>query len=308
MNMMDPHYRTDKTTIAQRPPVPTGITRIFLLVFITAAITACATPAQRMDDTAAHLGYTRTTVTGPAFPEVIYEYNFSVPGRVLHVYLGGDGSPWLYRYWVSRDPTPRNPVMLNLMALDHAPSIYLSRPCYDGYASQAPCTPLLWTQARYSERVVANMTAVLQKILDADRFDGVVLFGYSGGGALALLLAERVPETRAIITIAGNLDTDAWTGYHGYSPLTDSLNPARSPPLAPSIVQLHIAGNKDTNIPPELTRRALEHQDHAHMVVLSGYDHHCCWQRIWPDVLKGVNEGKPWAYLGAAAMLQESGD
>lgn len=299
--MMDTHIPPDAATHLARPSASSVYARFLLIACFTAMVSACATPAQRMNDTATRLGYTRTTAMGPAFPEVIYEYNFSSTGQVLHVYLGGDGSPWLHRYWVSRDPTPRNPVMLKLMALDHAPSIYLGRPCYDGFANQAPCNPLLWTQARYSARVVDNMAAVLRKRLASGPFTGVMLFGYSGGGALAMLLAQRVPETRAVVTIAGNLDTDAWADYHGYSPLTDSLNPARSLPLAPSIVQLHIAGNRDTNVPPELTRRALKRQDRAHMVVMSGYDHACCWQRLWPYVLKGVGEGRPWAYLDMAA-------
>ena len=213
-----------------RPLASMHSARYLFLIFITAVMTACATPAQRMDDTATRLGYTRTTATGPVFPEVIYAHNLSSGGRILHVYLGGDGSPWQHRYWGSRDPTPRNPVMLKLMALYYAPSIYLSRPCYDGYAKQAPCNPLLWTQARYSSRVVNNMAVVLRKWMKSGNFKGAMLFGYSGGGALAMLLAQHVPETRGVVTIAGNLDTDAWADYHGYSPLTDSRNLAAAPP------------------------------------------------------------------------------
>jgi pimeloyl-ACP methyl ester carboxylesterase len=50
------------------------------------------------------------------------------------------------------------------------------------------------------------MQAALERILASGHFDGVVLIGYSGGGTLAMLLAARVPETRGVITIAGNLD------------------------------------------------------------------------------------------------------
>jgi pimeloyl-ACP methyl ester carboxylesterase len=57
----------------------------------------------------------------------------------------------------------------------------------------------------------------------------VLLIGHSGG-ALAILLAARVPQVVAVVTIAGNLDTDVWTKLHGYLRLQGSLNPIAAPP------------------------------------------------------------------------------
>ena len=76
---------------------------------------------------------------------------------MLHVYLDGDGTPMLGSY-PAADPTPRDPLVLDLMALDSTPSIYVGRPCYHGL-SGAPCSPSLWTSGRYSEPVVASMAA-----------------------------------------------------------------------------------------------------------------------------------------------------
>ena len=70
------------------------------------------------------------------------------------------------------------------------------------------------------------MAAALSDILQRRPYQGLVLIGYSGGGVLAMLLAEQFPATQAVVTVAGNLDTDAWAIEHGYSPLRGSLNPA----------------------------------------------------------------------------------
>ncbi len=268
-----------------------------LLICAAAMLAACATPAQRMNDIAVHLGYSRAVVRGTNFSEVAYYNSVRASGGELHVYLEGDGLPWVRRFRVARDPTPRRPLMLRLMALDQTPSVYLARPCYQGYAQDPPCTPWMWTQGRYSTRVVDSMAAALRKVMAGGRYDGLVFLGYSGGGTLAMLLAERFPQTRAVITVAGNLDPDAWTAYHGYTPLTGSLNPARRPPLSLSVVQLHLAGSKDSDVPPGLIRAAAAREDNARVMVMRGFDHVCCWARIWPGLLRGLSKGRPWAYL-----------
>ena len=67
-----------------------------------------------------------------------------------------------------------------------------------------------------------------------------------------MLLAERFKQTRAVVTVAGNLDPDRWVAQHGYSPLVGSLNPARRPPLPSHILQLHFVGGRDRNVPRDL--------------------------------------------------------
>ena len=48
------------------------------------------------------------------------------------------------------------------------------------------------------------------RIVEAEDVDEIVWFGYSGGGALAVLLALRFPQSVAVITVAANLDIDGW--------------------------------------------------------------------------------------------------
>ena len=100
-----------------------------------------------------------------------------------------------------------------------------------------------------------------------------------------MLLAERVPETIAVVTLAGNLDVAAWTEHHGYAPLRESLDPATRPSLPAGIVQLHLRAERDRVVPPELVDDALARQPAAVALILPEVDHDCCWEEIWPDAL-----------------------
>lgn len=207
------------------------------------------------------------------------EVNDAADKRELHVYIEGDGTPWVRRTRIAGDPTPREPLALRLMEQDRAFSAYVGRPCYWGLARSENCEPRLWTSARYSREVVDSMRAVIRGLLDEHGSRQLVLIGHSGGGTLAMLLAPRFEETTAVITIAANLDVDAWTSLHRYLPLHESLNPMELPPLPPRIRQMHLAGGKDDNVPPRLI---------ANAIVFPHFDHHCCWVREWPRILRGL--------------------
>lgn len=207
----------------------------------------------------------------------------------MHVYLEGDGTPWLGGR-SAKYPTPRNPLMLKLMRLDTATSVYLGRPCYHGLQQSENCESKWWTSHRYSEQVVNSMAAALQKLAGNNQ-QPVVLLGHSGGGTLAMLLAERLPNIKAVVTLAGNLDIHAWTQLHHYPPLQGSLNPAERTPLPGHVHQLHLAGGRDRNVPAKFIQRvaASQHQL-AEYHYFERYDHTCCWQEIWPAVLNELND------------------
>lgn len=264
-------------------------------IALSALLTACVTPAQRVDGMAHRLGLRREVVQGAPFAHMVYRNEKAAQGGTLHIYLESDGSPWLNRYTVAPDPTPRNPLTLELMAQDGAPSLYLGRPCYHGFATTPPCHPLLWTSRRYGPEVLDSMTAALNTILaQAEQagkpFTQLAFIGYSGGGALAMLLAERFPQTQAVLTVAGNLDIDRWADWHGYSPLQGSLNPAARPPLSADIVQLHVIGDRDRNVPQEFIRSVVMKQHCSEYIVYNNFDHNCCWKTTWPVLLARLKE------------------
>ncbi len=255
------------------------------MALITCAAAGAGAP-RRVDAAAAALGFERSLVRGTDFTHVVYLHRRPGTSSRLHVYLEGDGSPWRRGRRPARDPTPREPLMLQLMALDPEPGVYLGRPCYHGQARQPGCHPMLWTLARYSQVVVDAMAGALRRILVQTGATQIAFFGHSGGGTLALLLAERFPETRTVVTLAGNLDPDAWAEHHGYTPLIGSLNPGRRPALDPAIRQLHLAAGRDEAVPPHLIEPVVARQPGAVFELHEDFDHACCWQRIWPSVLE----------------------
>ncbi|MEA3410004.1 MAG: alpha/beta hydrolase [Pseudomonadota bacterium] len=256
-----------------------------LLILLT-ALAGCATPGERIDAEAADLGFTRHEVSGAAFRHVVYMNDMPDRSGALHVYLEGDGSPWIRERWVASDPTPRNPLMLGLMSLDQTSSLYLGRPCYLGTSGDPACDPVYWTSARYSPAVLDSTGQALRRVMEDFGSTRLVLIGHSGGGALAMLLAGRLDETVSVITLGGNLDTDAWTAHHVYSPLEGSLNPASQPPLDPRIRQIHLVGENDTVVPPDMLRHALPAGGDETIRVIPEYDHVCCWTEIWSEVLR----------------------
>ncbi|MDD4978456.1 MAG: dienelactone hydrolase family protein [Gallionella sp.] len=261
--------------------------RIWLLPMVLVLV-GCASPAQNISQHAAHLGYERQLVTGTEFQHVVYIKQGRAPeSSILHVYLDGDGSPWLSRNQVASDPTPHVPLVLDLMAQDPVSSVYLGRPCYLGLSDGPSCKPRFWTSARYSQKVVDSMTAALNKL--SVSYTGLVLIGYSGGGTLAMLMAENLPKTEAVITVAANLDTERWAAMHHQPALSESLNPAKRDALPSTIRQLHIAGAEDSNVPPALIQKAITQQNQAHFTMYAGHDHACCWRAVWREVLGSLS-------------------
>ena len=263
---------------------------------------ACATPVGKLIDVAEQNGFDQSKVRAGGFDLLVFSNQASRKTRVqdvdpnpkaLHVYLEGDGSPWRYRVVVMPDPTPRNPLMLRLMGVDEQPSVYVGRPCYNGFADEPGCHSNLWTSARYSQPIIDSMASVIRGQVRRHDTNQVWLIGHSGGGALAMLIASQVPQVTRVVTLAGNLDTEAWTGFHRYSPLYSSVNPATEPVLRADIWQWHLVAGRDQVIPAELIKPVIMRQPSASGFEFSRFDHGCCWERIWPDVLQALQADDP---------------
>ncbi|GGY76674.1 hypothetical protein GCM10011613_21460 [Cellvibrio zantedeschiae] len=222
-------------------------------------------------------------------------FALSQPGTStrLHVYIEGDGVPFPSRFQIAKDPSPSNPMMLKLMELDTSKGLYLGRPCYFSRSLPAltdeQCDSKLWTSARYSEEVVSSMVLALRQYLREHPAQGVSLIGHSGGGTLAMLMAARMGEVDQIVTLAGNLDIDAWARLHHYTALKDSLNPVELPVNVLPRKQLHFGGDKDDNIPPEITQAMLARKG-LQIKIIKNADHNCCWLANWGEILAQINQ------------------
>lgn len=204
---------------------------------------------------------------------------------MLHIYLEGDGNPW-GRWRPRANPNSRQLTALNLMVLDEQQSVYLNRPCYGYTSPPPPCTPEMWTARRYAPEVVDSLNAGINEIKEQSGAEQLVLFGHSGGGSLAMLLADQRADVLAVVTLAANLDHQKWAEMLEYSPLVGSLNPAELEPMPEEILRWHYAAGRDRHVPAEVVKAVAQNDPDARFILKPDYDHNCCWQQLWPEVLE----------------------
>ncbi|NDV20293.1 alpha/beta hydrolase [Pseudodesulfovibrio sp. JC047] len=218
-------------------------------------------------------------------------------GPVLRVYIEGDGKAWLSKRRPSVDPTPENPVAFHLASIDPFSVVgYLARPCqFVCDDSRRNCRVPVWTSARFSEPVVADMDVVLETLKSRAKASRLELVGYSGGGAIALLLAARRTDVDSVITIAGNLDHAFWTTLHHVSPLRNSLNPADFSYRLEAIPQIHIVSTDDTVMPPTVAAKYVgrfEDPQHVKIMTVDGISHGGDWGAVVSEVLTTVERSQ----------------
>jgi hypothetical protein len=259
--------------------------RLTAVLLFAAILTACVDNERRADVLADDFHFDKQLVTGAGFRHVIYRNSSPVPAGTLHVYIEGDGIPFEKRDLVAKDPTPRNLLMLRLMRQDSNASIYVGRPCYFGLFKDGDCNLLWWTLRRYSSEVLASMVEVVRAQAAQINAQSIEVYGHSGGGTLALLIAEQIPTVSRVVTIGANLDLAAWTQLHDYSALQGSISPIEAAPLRGDLRVLHLVGSRDTNTPPWLIQHAAQLRGGETVAVIDGFDHVCCWELQWHSIL-----------------------
>ncbi len=170
-------------------------------------------------------------------------------GHSLHVYVEGDGRAWLNSRTVSPDPTPNDPVALRLATQDPSDNVaYLARPCQ--YIASKACHYRYWTYARFAPEVVKSLNDAVDQLKNKTGAQRIDLIGFSGGGGLVLLMAAKRADVDRVISVAGNVSTDAWTRYHHITPLKRSLNPVQAlPEISQNTRLCFIYGDHDRVFP-----------------------------------------------------------
>lgn len=264
------------------------------LMVLLATLAGCATvpsPAERTqhaDALAQAHGWVAEDLDAGRFVLRSYHPRQGGAGGVLTVYLEGDGLAWLSPTLPSPDPTPLTPLALQLaLAQPDGSAAYLARPCQ--FVGTRHCTTQDWTGARFAPDVVTGTSHAVDRLKASLGARELVLVGYSGGAAVALLVAARREDVRQVITVAGNLDPDAWADWHRVPRLTASDNPARHHDELRALPQVHLVGSRDPVTPAELAQRfqaANPTGTPSQVIEMPGFDHGCCWAQDWPALWK----------------------
>lgn len=209
----------------------------------------------------------------------------------LTVYIEGDGLAWITSRQPSTNPTPVNSVGLKL-SINHGAgnAAYLARPCQ--YVVDDKCNVQYWTSNRFAPEVIEASSRAIDKLKEQFSAQQLVLVGYSGGGAVAAILAAQRDDVDKLVTVAGNLNHQAWTMFHRISQLNGSLNPDDYQTSLAKIEQVHFVGENDTVIPPFLVSdfvARLPESSSAEVIVVPGQSHGCCWESIWATLLESMN-------------------
>lgn len=237
-------------------------------------------------------GLVRQSVVTPRFTLTSY-HRLTAPGEPVSVYVEGDGLAWISRRRLSSDPTPLNPVALRLATRDPAPNVvYLARPCQFVPETRQVCDSDYWSTRRFAPEVIAAMGKALDQLLGEPSGKRLRLVGYSGGAAVAALLAATRTDVIDLRTIAGNLDTATFTRVHGVTPLAGSLNPADHAVRLAHIPQLHLLGDDDAVITPAVMAgylQRLRRIDHrlrcVRVITLAKTSHGGPWGAVWQRYL-----------------------
>ena len=277
------------------------MTRRIVFCFLFFALQGCTSipsvvaRVHSADLLAAQSHWHASTISAGAFHLRTYGPEKVLPVKQLAIYVEGDGFAWFNASTPSSDPTPINPLALRLaLAQPGGHAVYLARPCQYQLHLEQQCTPEIWTHKRFSSEVVSSTNQAVEQLKQQYGASSLILVGYSGGGAIAALVAARRVDVEHLVTVAGNLDPNAWVDYHHLSALAGSLNPVDGIANLLRIKQVHFAGQEDTNMPPALIggfANQFPPTSRPEVRTIKGFNHDCCWVKQWPKLWQQTGIG-----------------
>lgn len=268
---------------------------LLVLFFFLSACSGFPTPDER-HSAAERLAATRDwheqIFNVGTFDLVAYLPKNKVTSQHLTIYIEGDGFAWVSSAQPSHDPTPIDPIGLKL-ALTHpeGSAAYLSRPCQYKNAQTERCSQRYWTNDRFSQVIIDAENQAITQMKMLFNAQKITLVGYSGGGTVAALIAARRSDVSRLITVAGNLDIDAWADYQNIQRLNGSLNPVDEIDALSTIYQWHFVGGRDNIIPPFLAISFVNRFPEVlrpRILIEPSFNHHCCWAENWARLIEQV--------------------
>lgn len=272
-----------------------SLSSLALALMATTALLSCTNQPQMREEVAKRISapawMIEREITADPFVLTSYErmHENYAPATV---YIEGDGLAWLSRNSASLDPTPTNPVALNLAAMDKSRNVaYIARPCqFTKMADEAtPCPMKYWTSERFAPEVLEATNAALDNMKRQYDITEFNLVGFSGGANIAALLAAKRSDVVSLRTVAGNLDHRTHSEYHKVSYLENSLNAMDVAGSLADMPQRHFVGGQDTIVPASLSAKfvqALGSDRCADITLIQEAEHEKGWADKWPELLK----------------------
>ena len=264
--------------------------RALLTASFVLGLAGCASPLDHADGIAHAAGLRRTQIPTNTFLLTAYS-KVTAPAKPFNIYIEGDGLAWLSETEPSKNPTPRKALALSLAALDPAANVlYIARPCQFTPLNLDPkCDVSAWTDRRFSEEVIRSVNQAVDKLTASSPSRKLNLIGYSGGGAVAALVAARRNDVVSLRTVAGNLDHAEVNRQHDASPLDGSLNAIDQARQLATLPQIHFSGQNDDVITPSIAQRfraAAEPTTCIKLRIIENTTHESGWPEHWPNLLK----------------------
>ncbi|MGI0549926.1 alpha/beta hydrolase [Pseudomonas aeruginosa] len=256
--------------------------RVLPALLLSALLAGCQSPREALQQLADEHGRQLDILPGQSFPLAMLPPLSAIKATRLRVYLEGDGHAWATTTQPSLDPSPHNLLVARLAVDDPTPNAYLARPCQ--FVMAPACEPDLWTDRRFSQEVVTRLSQALEQMKQRYGNREFELVGYSGGAALALLLAAQREDVTQVQTLAGNLSPRLWAQMKELSPLSGSLDPLDYRDQLAAIPQRHLVGDADDGVPPSLATTYLARlRPYAcsEVAISPATDHQQGWEAAW---------------------------
>jgi pimeloyl-ACP methyl ester carboxylesterase len=141
---------------------------------------------------------------------------------------------------------------------------------------------------RFAPEVIDDMDSAVSRLRDMAGAGQVCLVGYSGGAAVAALIAARRNDVISLRTIAGNLDCDAVSEKNKVSPLKGSLNPIDIAGRLKGLPQRHFVAYNDKVVPASAAESFADKagdERHESITVVKDTTHYSGWEDRWPGLL-----------------------
>ncbi|MFA4995450.1 MAG: hypothetical protein WC521_09150 [Bdellovibrionales bacterium] len=257
-----------------------------LIALCLVSLQGCSTssPGDAFLD-AAESTFERQEITAGTFRLTVFS-RIQDANQPITVYIEGDVRGWTPMAALGVDATPDEYLGLRLATLDPTKNVVvISHPCQFNINDPA-CHNKTWKNGRLATQIYDSINRALDYVVSVIPRSRLNLVGYSGGGAIAAVMAARRRDVVSLRTIAGNLDPDGNGRTHSAVPQYDYIDPMEGAPRLSMLPQEHFVGENDALVPSFLTGnfvRAVGQNICVKITPIADATHKTGWEEAWKD-------------------------